>query len=274
MNKMKLQNVMKVEHRMMRRGAIHTWNTTSAIESINLSCDGQKLVSGDNDGNIKLWDLVSGKEVDISIEGHDGQVNSVAFSADGTRVVSGSDDKTIRLWDTATGAQIGNPLHGHDHWIRSVAFSADGTRIVSGSSDSTIRLWDTTTEAQIGHPFQGHEDYVNSVAFSVDGTRIVSGSRDKTIRLWNTATGAQIGDPLQGHEHYVNGSILGTRWKLSEDGWIHFPGQFQGVCWIPQHYRVLLWRSQNTCLISKSGYNKISFSRCVYGANWTKCVAT
>ncbi|THU79323.1 WD40 repeat-like protein, partial [Dendrothele bispora CBS 962.96] len=83
-------------------------------QSINLSRDGKKLVSGDNNGNIKLWDLVSGKEVDISIEGHDEQVNSVAFSADGTRIASGSDDKTIRMWDTATGGQIGDPLQGHD----------------------------------------------------------------------------------------------------------------------------------------------------------------
>ncbi|THU75438.1 WD40 repeat-like protein, partial [Dendrothele bispora CBS 962.96] len=68
-----------------------------------LSCDGKKLVSGHSDGNMKLWDVFSGKEVDISIEGHDEQVNSVVFSSDGTRIVSGSSDKTIRLWDTATG---------------------------------------------------------------------------------------------------------------------------------------------------------------------------
>ncbi|THU93458.1 tricorn protease domain 2-containing protein [Dendrothele bispora CBS 962.96] len=106
---------MRREHKMIRREAIHIWKTTSGIISINLSCDGRTLVSGDVEGNIKLWDLFSGKEVDISIEGHDEQVNSVAFSADGKKIVSGSSDKTIRLWDTATGAQIGDPLQGHDH---------------------------------------------------------------------------------------------------------------------------------------------------------------
>ncbi|THU75574.1 hypothetical protein K435DRAFT_706870, partial [Dendrothele bispora CBS 962.96] len=126
--------------------------------------------------------------------------------------------------------------------------------------------------AQIGDPLQGHDDDVNSVAFSEDGTRIVSGSSDNTMRLWHVATNVQTQQSLHdtfSHVHFPN-----TNCKLSEDGWIHFPDQFQGVFWIPQQYRVLLWRSQNTCLISKSRYNKISFSKCVYGENWTKCVAT
>ncbi|THU94401.1 WD40 repeat-like protein [Dendrothele bispora CBS 962.96] len=287
----------------------------SYVKSFPFSADSTRIVSGSSDMTIGLWDTATGGQIGDLLQGHDDLVNSVAFSADGTRIVSGSDDKTIRIWDTATGGQIGDPLQGHDEDVNSVAFSADGTRIVSGSDDKTIRLWDTATGAQIGDPLQGHDSYVNSVAFSADGTRIVSGSDDKTIRLWDTVTGGQIGDPLQGHDDYVNSvafSADGTRivsgsndktirlwhvattvqtqqslqdtlshvhfpdtnWKLSEDGWIYFPGQFQGVFWIPQQYRVFLWRSQNTCLISKSGYNKISFSNCVYGENWTKCVAS
>ncbi|THU94407.1 hypothetical protein K435DRAFT_839878 [Dendrothele bispora CBS 962.96] len=113
-----LQNVMKMEHKTMRRKEINSWNTSSEINSINLSCDGKTLVSGDSDGNIKMWDIFRGKEVDISIEGHDKKINSVAFSVDGTRIVSGSDDMTIRLWDTVTGAQVGDPLQGHDNNVR------------------------------------------------------------------------------------------------------------------------------------------------------------
>ncbi|THU96629.1 hypothetical protein K435DRAFT_664054, partial [Dendrothele bispora CBS 962.96] len=143
---------------------------------------------------------------------------------------------------------------------------------VSASDDKTIRLWDAGTGAQIGDPLQGHENWVTSVAFSADGTRIVSGSRDNTIRLWHVATDVQTQHSLRDTFSHVQ--FPHTNWKLSEDGWIHFPDQSQGVFWIPQQYRVLLWRSQNTCIISKSGYNKISFSECVYDENWMKCVAT
>ncbi|THU78458.1 hypothetical protein K435DRAFT_973529 [Dendrothele bispora CBS 962.96] len=167
-NKIKLQNVMKLDHKMIHKEAIHIWESTSEINRINLACDGKTLVSGDDDGNIKLGDVFSGKEVDISIGGHEGQVNSVAFSADGKRIVSGSSDWTIRLWDTTSGGRIGDPLQGHDNRVTSVEFSTDDTMIVSGSEDRTIRLWDTATGGQIGDPLQGHDDYVNSVAFSAE----------------------------------------------------------------------------------------------------------
>ncbi|KAE9384199.1 hypothetical protein BT96DRAFT_892566, partial [Gymnopus androsaceus JB14] len=129
-------------------------------------------------------------------------------------------------------------------------------RIVSGSHDHTIRIWDATTGAQIGEPLEGHEDSVPPVAFSPDGNRIVSGSHDKTIRLINHH------ESVQAHNH----------WHLSSDGWIIFPHLPHGIIWIPPQFRKLLWRPQNTCIISRTGYNKISFEDCVYGEEWFHCI--
>ncbi|KAE9383988.1 WD40 repeat-like protein, partial [Gymnopus androsaceus JB14] len=140
----------------------------------------------------------------------------------------------------------------------SVAFSPDGTRIVSGSYDHAIRIWDATTGAQIGDPLKGHEDSVLSVAFSPDGNRIVSGSDDKTIRLIN-------------HHESVQGSASICSVHCF-DGWIIFPRLPHGIIWIPPQFRKLLWRPQNTCIISRTGYNKISFEDCVYGEEWFHCI--
>ncbi|KAE9384028.1 WD40 repeat-like protein, partial [Gymnopus androsaceus JB14] len=224
--------------------------------------------------------------IGVPLKGHEDSVLSVAFSPDGTRIVSGSHDDTIRIWDATTGAQIGDPLKGHEHLIWSVAFSPDGTRIVSGSDDHTIRIWDATTGAQIGDPLKGDEDSVLSVAFSPDQARIVSGLHDNTIRTMDANTNYPIYNTLINHHQSFQGSVpissvhnwclprhvAHNHWHLSSDGWIIFPHLPHGIIWIPPQFRKPLWRPQNTCIISQTGYTKISLEYCVYGEEWFHCI--
>ncbi|CAG7851430.1 SubName: Full=Related to WD40-repeat protein (Notchless protein) {ECO:0000313/EMBL:CCA73057.1} [Serendipita indica DSM 11827] len=172
---------------------------TSGIDSLALSIDGSRIVSGSMDGTIVLWDVTTGQSLGEPLQGHDDWVDSVAFSRDGSRIASGSWDATVRLWDVATGQPLGEALRGHDGWVNSVAFSPDGSRVVSGSNDTTVRLWDVATGQPLGEPLRGHNEAVNCVAFSPDGSRIASGSSDETILLWDAETRQQLGAPLRGH---------------------------------------------------------------------------
>ncbi|KAF5370317.1 hypothetical protein D9758_006979 [Tetrapyrgos nigripes] len=278
---------------------------TDRVWSVAFSPDGTKIVSGSADKTVRIWDAARASQIGEPLQGHRDWVRSVAFSPDGTKIVSGSNDNTVRIWNAVTGAQIGEPLLGHSDNVISVAFSPDGTKIVSGSSDWTVRIWNVATGAQIGESLQGHSDWVRSVAFSPDGTKIVSGSDDNTVRIWDAATGAQIGEPLQGHSHWVmsvafspdggrivSGSFdktirvwevhaddnslvaqtdINKLWTLDDDGWVHFPNISPGIVWIPPQFRPLLWRPQNTLIISRKGYTMIDLSKCIYGEDWTQC---
>jgi WD40 repeat protein len=75
------------------------------VFSVAFSPDGKSIVSGDDSGTIKLWNIMTG-EVIHTFVGHSKRVNSVALSPDGTRIVSGSDDHTIKLWDVKTGEML------------------------------------------------------------------------------------------------------------------------------------------------------------------------
>ena len=141
------------------------------VNCVAFSPDGRRLVSGASDKTIRVWDVITGKQI-TQFERHTGAVNSVAFSPDGTRIVSGSSDFTVRVWDVHSGKQI-TQLERHTGAVNSVAFSPDGTRIVSGSSDFTVRVWDVHSGKQITQ-FEEHSEPISSVAFSPDGVKVVS----------------------------------------------------------------------------------------------------
>jgi WD40 repeat protein len=61
-----------------------------------MSADGKRLLSASSDRTVRLWDLASGKELQV-YEGHTDEVRSATFSPDG-RWASSSHDRTLWLW--------------------------------------------------------------------------------------------------------------------------------------------------------------------------------
>ena len=69
------------------------------------SPDSKTLVSGSQDGTIKLWRVATGSHL-LTLEGHQASVKSAAVSPDGTLLASASGDGTIRLWPAATQEEL------------------------------------------------------------------------------------------------------------------------------------------------------------------------
>jgi len=69
---------------------------------VAFSPDGKTVASGDDLGEIRLWDAVTGENVVIMKKPRNpdrlATVWSVAFSPDGKSVASGNADTTICLW--------------------------------------------------------------------------------------------------------------------------------------------------------------------------------
>jgi WD40 repeat protein/uncharacterized caspase-like protein len=210
------------------------------VSSMDISDDGEFLVSAGWDNTVRLWNARTGQEI-RRFEGHADVVRSVALSSDGSLLLTGSADKTARLWDTFSGRKL-LQLEGHVQPVTAVVFSPDNAWFATGSEDMTVRVWDAEngkeirrlsgldgevkslavspdslhiltgsgTTAQLWslragretRRFEGHLAGISSVAISPNGKFALTGSLDKTVRLWDIKTGREI-RRFTGHEKAV-----------------------------------------------------------------------
>lgn len=122
-----------------RLQTLHT-SFTGAVNSMAFSPDGSTLATGHYDGEIRLWNPLTGdlKQVLKST----GVVESLDFNSDGTLLASGEGvpSNAVRLWDIEL-SQLARTLELHQHPVVSLSFSPDGRLLASGSFDGTIWMW-------------------------------------------------------------------------------------------------------------------------------------
>jgi WD40 repeat protein len=116
----------------------HTIKETSKVYAVAISSDGNNLVTGGEDGKVKVWYLPTGQLL-RKLEGHPSAVHSIAISPDGEIIATGSSDTTVKLWEMHTGALL-QILDEHTEKVSKVAFSPDGKTLVSASSDMSVKV--------------------------------------------------------------------------------------------------------------------------------------
>ncbi len=161
----------------------------SASRSLDWSPDGTTILTGHEDGTLRIRDAQTGEER-TTVTGHEGIVRDALFAPDGSRIASASEDGTVRLWDVATGAEL-MVIDGHAGNVQSVAWSPDSTRLVTGGSDGLPRVWDATTGETL-FVLPGHTEDVVIVSWSKDGRRIASQGLDAIVKVWDAATGGLL----------------------------------------------------------------------------------
>ncbi|MGH9151599.1 MAG: hypothetical protein ACRD03_04135 [Acidimicrobiales bacterium] len=165
------------------------------VDDIAFSPDGAHLVTGGEDGTVRVWGVGSDEPGRVVGVGEDG-VKAVTFSADGRWVAAGDGAGAALVIDAATGRDrfVAEARTGP---VTDLAFDPSGDRLAVATEEGAPAVWDVGEKEAAGH-----KDTVYGVAFSADGQRLATASADWTAAVWDLA-GNELA-VLNGHEGEVN----------------------------------------------------------------------
>lgn len=179
----------------------HDW-----VQALALSPDDRLLLSGDDQGEIIVWDRAAGKEQQRwKLKGW---AYAAALAPDNSQALiservplifdSGRSDG-VKLYDLATGRvthDLSSQCKGMH--LAAAAFSFDGKLLALGRGgeldgpQAKVFLMDPASGKKVRELTPGHQKGVLDLAFHPDGRHLASSGRDTTIRIWNLADGKLV----------------------------------------------------------------------------------
>jgi hypothetical protein len=217
-------------------GDIAGVNKQHGVTSLAFSPDKRTLAVGDENGNIRIWDVaqrVAQRSVDAPMMiGHTGTVSSLAFSPDGKLLASAgstewhadsnsySNDGTVRLWNTDTQQPIGDPLINEraNSPAMAVAFAPGGEKLAVGYGGRDGLIWNIGNQRVAG-TISDAAGSPTGLTYSNTGSRLAA-CDGNNVRIWDGATYKQLLD-LKGHSNTVNAVAFapdGNLASASQDG--------------------------------------------------------
>jgi WD40 repeat protein len=190
------------------------------VEGVRFSADETRIVATLGNGDVRIYELPSLKEVDRLKGVQPGGIWGMALSPNSKLLATAGPDKHVRIFDLESH-QLLHALQ-HPGETNGLAFSRDGKHLLSGCYDALIRVFDVETGKSIG-TLRGHDrSGITDLQFSQDGGTLVSAGMDMSVRVWDVS---DLKEPLllrtlKGHQGMVFGvdmSPLGDR--IVSVGW-------------------------------------------------------
>jgi WD40 repeat protein len=177
---------------------------TSAVRALVVAPDGSWLASAGSDGEVRIWDPLTGITRHI-LTGHTREVHALVLAPDGSWLASAGSDGEVRIWDPLTGTTR-HILTGHTRRVSVLVVAPDGSWLGSAGSDGEVRIWDPATGI-VRYILTGHTREVHALVVAPEGSWLASAGSDGEVRIWDPATGATR-HTLTGHTNRVSALVV------------------------------------------------------------------
>jgi WD40 repeat protein len=184
---------------------------TNHIRSIAWTSDGRSLVTGGEDGRVRIFSLaqqILGNTIDVG----SGEVFQVCVANRGDFFAAVSGDGFLSLYRLSNLTLIDRLARGTDSTATlvatSVAISSDDKLIAVGYGDYHVALWDPQVRRLVSLHCC-HASGVYAVKFVPRQQRLVTGSLDATVKIWDIYWDSikgptlELRATLEGHSSYV-----------------------------------------------------------------------
>lgn len=221
---------------LVTKQVVHTFAHDVHANQIKFDSEGQRLVSGDVSGLVRIWDVISGEEIGTARK-FGASIQRLHWLRNQDVVLGTMSDGHVLQWDVTSDRQV-NPLVVHpkepissalsfgEHfiatahrdgnvrlsWLRyatplctdlpagetatQIAIAANDRIVVTADSQGIIKQWDLAGTMPAATSLR-HQGPIVDAKFDPTGSKVASVSRDGSGQLWTVTNGQPLGPPLQ-----------------------------------------------------------------------------